>query len=190
MNETLKTILERRSIRKYSSEQIKDSDLQAILEAGKFAPSAMNQQPWHFTVIQNQEMLKRINEICKTILIKVNNSRMEEQAQKLGLENVNLMYNAPTLMIASGNKNAVAPSIDCSLAMENMFLAAASLGIGSCWIHALTHLDSDEEGKEFLVKESLIPKDYILVGSAVFGYNAAAAPVPPRRAENNVTIIK
>ena len=56
MNGTIKNILERRSIRAYKPEQISTLELNTILEAGKFAPSAMNGQPWHFTVIQNNTM--------------------------------------------------------------------------------------------------------------------------------------
>ncbi|WP_347460467.1 nitroreductase family protein [Clostridium sp. DMHC 10] len=67
MNEIIKAILSRRSIRKFKSEQISDDELNSILEAGKFAPSAMNQQSWHFTVIQNKEIIAKVNELCKKI---------------------------------------------------------------------------------------------------------------------------
>lgn len=60
MNETLINIRNRRSARKFKNEQIKDEELNAILEAGQYAPSAMNQQSWHFTVIQNNELLKKL----------------------------------------------------------------------------------------------------------------------------------
>ena len=65
-NDTLKTIKSRRSTRNFKNEQIKDDELQAILEAGMYAPSA-NQQAWHFTVIQNKDMLARLNREAKGI---------------------------------------------------------------------------------------------------------------------------
>ena len=65
MGETLKDLVERRSIRTYKPEQIKESELQAIIKAGQFAPSAHNQQSWHFTVVQNKEILGKINKIIQ-----------------------------------------------------------------------------------------------------------------------------
>ena len=56
MNETLNSIISRKSTRAFKSEQIKDSDLQLILDAGRFAPSGGNTQPWLFAVIQNKEL--------------------------------------------------------------------------------------------------------------------------------------
>jgi nitroreductase len=63
MNEVLKAMKNRRSIRQYKSEQIGDAELQAIMEAAIYAPSAMNQQKWHFTVIQNRKTLDKIADI-------------------------------------------------------------------------------------------------------------------------------
>lgn len=77
MNETLKTILTRRSIRKYKDEQIKEEELQAILEAGRFAPSGLGKQSAYFTVVQNKEMLQKINEVCKNAYIKSGDKHFE-----------------------------------------------------------------------------------------------------------------
>lgn len=186
MNETLKTILNRRSIRKYEEKQIKDEELQAILEAGRFAPSAMNQQSWHITVIQNKEMLRKINEACKDALSKSGIKNFEERAKT---ENFQIFYNAPTFIIVTGDEKAIAPQNDGSLALGNMFLAAESLGIGSCWIHAMNFLFSTEEGKS-LKKELGIPEGYTPVGSGAFGYKDGTSPSPAPRKENIVNIIK
>jgi len=187
MNETIKTILSRRSIRNYKDEQIQDEELQAILEAGKFAPSAMNQQSWHFTVIQNKEMLMRINEACKIAFSKSGNIGLEDRAKS---ENFNIFYKAPTFIIVSGDQEAIAPQNDSSLALENMFLAAESLGIGSCWIHAMSFLFSIEAGRD-LMKDLGIPEGYTPVGSGSFGYKGVEQqPSPAPRKENTVNIIK
>ncbi|HWQ41715.1 MAG TPA: nitroreductase family protein [Desulfosporosinus sp.] len=121
MNETINTILSRRSIRAYKQEQIKDENLQLILNAGMFAPSAMNQQSWHFTAVQNKETLQKINQATKGVLLKSGNARFEEIAKS---EKFNAFYNAPTLIVISGDEKAIAPQCDCVLAMENIFLAA------------------------------------------------------------------
>lgn len=186
MNETLKSIFDRRSIRQYKQEQIREEELQTILEAGKFAPSAMNQQSWHFTVVQNKAMLEKINALCKIAFLKSGNKRFEERAQA---ENFSPFHNAPTFIIVSGDGNAIAPQNDGSLALGNMFLAAYSLGIGSCWIHAMNYLFSTEEGKT-LKKELGIPEGYVSVGAGAFGYPAAQPPAPAPRKEGTVNIIQ
>lgn len=186
MNETVKTIMERRSIRSYTKEQIRDEELNTIIEAGRFAPSAMNQQSWHITVIQKKEVIDKISAALKSAYAKSGNPKFVERAASA---NFNICYNAPTYIIVSGKQGNIAPQIDCALAMENMFLAAKSLGIGSCWINAVNFLFTTEEGKA-LKKELGIPEDHFPYCSAGFGYNAAGSPDPAPRTENNVTIIK
>lgn len=186
MNETIKIITERRSIRSYTQDQIKDAELESILDAGMYAPSAMNQQSWHFTAIQNKDMIHKINEECKNFFLKSGNKQFEERAKS---PNFDLFYNAPTLIIVSGKKDNIAPEIDCATALQNMFLAAESINIGSCWIHGVTTLENSEDGKK-LIKELGIPEDYKIVGSGIFGYKAAVAPEPAPRKEHTVNIIK
>ena len=185
MNETIKTILNRRSFRAYQPEQIKDQDLQAILEAGKFAPSGMNTQPWHFSVIQNKALLTRINGIVKAALIKSGNSQMAGRAKA---ENFNIFYEAPTLIIVSGDPKVATPQFDCALALGNMLLAAASLGVSSCWIHAVSQIFNPETLQPIL-KEIGIPEGYQIYCSGVFGYQAGETPAPARRKEGTVNII-
>ena len=186
MNETIKAILNRRSIRVYKQEQIKDEDLQIILNAGMFAPSAMNQQSWHFTVLQNKETLQKINQTIKDYFLKSDNQRFKEMAKS---ENFNVFYNAPTLIIVSGDEKAIAPQCDCVLAMGNIFLAASSIGIGSCWIDAITQLSSSEEGNT-LISELGIPRGNKIFASGAFGYASVAAPPTAPRKENLVNIIR
>ncbi|SPF42926.1 Nitroreductase family protein [Candidatus Desulfosporosinus infrequens] len=186
MNETIQTILNRRSIRAYKQEQIKDDDLQIILNAGMYAPSAMNQQSWHFTAVQNKETLQKINQTIKSYFLKSGNQRFEDMAKS---ENFNILYSAPTLIIVSGDEKAIAPQCDSVLAMGNMFLAASSIGIGSCWIHAITQLSSSEQGNT-LISELGIPTGNKIFASGVFGYPAVAAPTATPRKENSVNIIR
>jgi len=175
MNETLKTIENRRSIRIYKTEQIKNEELNSILKAGNLAPSAMNQKLLHFSVVQSNELVKRINDFCKKAL-----KRDQDK-------NLNLFYNAPSLVIVSAADNAIAPEIDAALALGNMFLAAQSLGVASCWIHAVRAISGSEEGKK-LLEELKIPEGYSVVGSGIFGY--AASPSYNPRKEGTVHIIK
>lgn len=185
MNETIKTILNRRSIRAFQDEQIKPEELQLILQAGQFAPSTMNEQPWHFTVVQNKELLHKINEACKGILAKSGNKVFEESIKD---ENFSVFYHAPTFILISGDEKAMLPQIDCALALQNLFLSAESLGIGSCWIHAVANLFTTKAGDT--LKEALgIPTGYTPYCAGAFGYKAMDPPAPPRK-ENIVSIIK
>lgn len=186
MNETVSIIMGRRSIRAYKQDQIKEDELQTILNAGMYAPSAMNQQSWHFTAVQSKDMIHRINEECKNIFLNSGNKQFEERAKS---PNFDLFYNAPTLIIVSGKKDNIAPEIDCAIALQNMFLAAESISIGSCWIHGVTALENTEGGKN-LIKDLGLPEDYKIVGSGVFGYKAAGSPDPAPRKEHTVNIIK
>lgn len=186
MSETLETIRNRRSIRAFKDEQIRDRDLETILEAGKYAPSAANQQSWHFTVVQRKEALQKINQVAKVLYEKSGNPRFEERAKA---ENFSLFYNAPTYIIVSGEEKAIAPRADTALALGNMFLAAHDIGIGSCWIHAVNFLYGTEEGKA-LFKELGVPGDYIPFGSGAFGYSAADVPAPSERRAGTVNYIR
>jgi len=190
MNETLMNIHNRRSVRKFKNEQIKDEELNAILEAGQYAPSAMNQQSWHFTVIRNNELLKRLNDICVKILIGSHNKSFEARAKGVGKGKINITYGAPTVIVVSGDENAISPQIDGCLAIENMLLAAESFKIGTCFIYGLNHMFATEEGKAFLMQEGIIPENYKIVGTCLFGYslNENLEPVP--RKQDNVTIIE
>jgi nitroreductase len=185
MNETINTLLTRRSIRAYKPEQIKEEELQLILKAGQFAPSAINQQSWHFTVVQSKELQGKINTICKDMFLKSGNKMFEDRAKA---ESFSIFYAAPTFIIVSGDEKAVAPQIDCALALHNMILAAASMEIGSCWIHAVNNLFSTEEGKA-LKKELGIPEGYTPYCSGAFGYGATEAQAAPRK-DSTVNIIR
>lgn len=186
MNETLKSILQRRSIRTFKPDQIKDSDLQTIIEAGQYAPSARNEQAWHFTVVQKKELLEKINNILKTTFLNSGDSALVERAKA---DNFSPFYHAPTLIIVSADEKAIAPEPDASLALGNLFFAAHSLGIGSVWIHSLRSLFVTEEGKA-LNKELGIPEGYKIYGSGAFGYDAGQAPSAAPRKAGTVTILK
>lgn len=148
MNETLQTIKNGRSIRSYLPEQIKDEELALIIGAGIYAPTANNDQPWHFTIIQNREKIKYISDKTKDLMSKSETPWMKN----MGLNpKMHISYNAPTLIIVSGNKAALAPKIDCSAAIENMLIASESLNIGSVWLGVITFFFKLEEEVKNLV---------------------------------------
>ncbi|MFZ0942987.1 MAG: nitroreductase [Syntrophobacteraceae bacterium] len=169
MNETIKTLLERRSIRKFGLGQIKEEELNAILDAGMYAPSGANQQSALFVVIQDKDTLKKLSAMNAAVLGK----------------DFDPYYGAPTVILVFADKGKITPVEDASLALGNMFNAAASLGIGSCWVHRTKQMFETDEGKDLLRKWG-ITGDYIGVGSCILGYPDGKHPKPAPRKDNFV----
>ena len=171
-NETLKTIETRRSCRAYKPEQITEEELEAVLRAGTYAPSAKNLQSAKIVVVQDAATRAEL-------------SRMN--AAVMGSDK-DPMYGAPAILLViadAHNPNAVA---DGSLVMQNLMLAAASLGLGSCWINRAKEELETEEGKALLKKWG-IEGDYIGVGHCILGYPAEAPkPAAPRKADYIVRV--
>ncbi len=162
MNEVLKAIKSRRSLRKYRPEQIKQEELGMIIEAGIYAPSGHNSQPWHFTVVQDRKVIEHINDISKKLM-----ATMEiEWIKKIGLDpDADITYKAPTLIIVSGKEDVPSSKIDCCAAVENMLLAAESLNIGSVWLgFAIFGIQTPGEAKKLDVPEGYEPYYAFVLG--------------------------
>ena len=133
-NEVLENIKSRRSVRTYTEQQVSAGDLNLILEAAAYAPSGMNFQTWHFTAIQDAAVLTELNEKIKGAFAKSDDPHLQERGHS---ETYCCYYHAPTLVIVSNEPTRWWASMDCACALQNIFLAAKSLGIGSCWINQL-----------------------------------------------------
>lgn len=177
MNETLKVIQRRRSIRAYRPEQIANQELEAILEAAIWAPSAMNQQKWHFTVIQNKDMLQRITDVAREVM----KAGPERMAQRAASPDFSPFFHAPTVIVITGDSTGRFVRIDCSLAAQNIALAAESLNIGSCIMTSPELIFKSEKGKELLV-ELGVPEGYAHVCTVALGYrDGDRPPAKPRK---------
>jgi Nitroreductase len=184
MNETLEIIKQRRSVRNFRDEQIKDEEVELIVEAGSFAPNAGG-QAWHFTVVQNRELLQKLNLAAKEA------ARQTDYLNELGNdEKFNCLYEAPTLILVSGYEASPVPlDGDCAAATQNLLLAAESLGIGSCWIYFVTLAFNSSQSAE-LLKALQIPEGYKPYTAAVFGYKRSVNDRIPKRKPNLITYIK
>ncbi|MBN2695596.1 nitroreductase [bacterium] len=190
MNSVIENILTRRSIRNFKEEQIPKESLDLILKAATFAPSGMNSQSWHFSVIQNKNSLELLNKTVREVILNIPNENILPIFQSMKKfaesEKFNFFYNAPTFIIVSTDENSVSPIEDASIALQNIFLSAHSLNIGSCWIHALTILFDFPEIKKIL-KELGLPNGYKVCGSAALGYVGGNYPKAAARKENRIT---
>ena len=185
MNETLETIRRRRSIRDFTSKQIQEEELQAILKAGIYAPYG-DRQSRMFTVIQNREMINRINSEAKESAVSMGLPRMKQ----LGMQkDFNCFYGAPTAVIISGSRGFPGSVYDCSAAAQNMLLAAESINIGSCWIHFSMFAFNAGTGKA-LMRDLAIPEDFEPFISVSLGYKADNNTVIPQRDMTGVTYIR
>jgi len=186
MSEMMKTILGRRSVRQFRPEQISDQELETILQAGRYAPSGMNGQPWHFSVLQNRALLSRINEATRTMMLNSGIPSMKERAQKPGFS---VYHQAPTLIIISGDPRSITYQFDCTLALGTMFLAAESLEIGSCWIYGAAAALAAEENRA-LARELAVPDGFVVQSCGAFGFPVGRSqPVAPRK-DDTITFIR
>lgn len=162
-NPVLKAIKSRRSIRKYLPDPLKQEELDAILEAGAYAPSAHNDQSWHFTVIRDRALLDRISEKTKELMARQSTDWVKTMGEN---KLFHVFYHAPAVVVVSMRKDALSPLVDCSAAIENMLVAAESLDIGSCWIGLARYY--------FSLKEELprlkVPEGYEPCYAVTLGY--------------------
>ncbi|GHV26528.1 NAD(P)H nitroreductase [Clostridia bacterium] len=191
-NTILKAILDRRSTRSFTADQISREALDLILQAAIWAPSGGNNQTWLFTAIQNKNILLQLNALAREAFISryvPDDDYPGKHGMKTAAQNdtFNFYKHAPTLIIASnvpGYENAMA---DCSLALENVFLAAQSLGLGSCYINQLHWLQNDAIIRDYLFTLG-IPKEHTICNSAAIGYIDKPSS-PPARKEGTINII-
>jgi nitroreductase len=197
-NEVLRIICARRSTRKFTDEQISPEQLDALLKAAIWAPSGGNNQSWLFTVIQNKGILEKLN-----ALVREGFQRWipdDDYPGKLGIkehsarEDYNFYYHAPTLIIASNKPNYENAMADCALALENIFLAAQSLGLGSCYINQLHWLRGDWRdrrgaGVRDYLAELGIPCEHTICSSAAIGFIDKESAPPPRK-DGTINIVR
>lgn len=188
MNEVLKAIADRRSIRKYLSTPVPGEDLERIIQAGLWAPSARNRQPWHLTVVTGLERIARVTAELKAAV-----ARMPENPYKgmVGAEGYTInFHNAPAFIIVSANpQTAPLAASDCALVLHNIFLAAHSLGIGSCWVNQFGSACGDAGFRAFIT-ELGVPEGHHIYGCAALGYADGPAPSPPARKKDAVSYAK
>ena len=153
MNEVIKNIEERRSIRKYKEDMVPKEIIEKIVEAGTYAPSGMGRQSSIIIAITNKDVRDKLSKL---------------NAQIMG-ENTDPFYGAPVVLVVLAKKDVPTHIYDGSLVMENLMLAANSLGIGSCWIHRAKEEFETEEGKEILKKLG-IEGEYEGIGNCILGY--------------------
>ncbi|MBR6366779.1 MAG: nitroreductase [Bacteroidaceae bacterium] len=169
MNETIKNIITRRSVKKYQDKAVPTELVEEIVKAGTFAPSGMNKQSAIIIAVTNKEMRDRLSRINLDIVT--------GRGLKTSSGHSDPFYGAPVVLVVLAKKEIGTRVYDGSLVMENMMIAAHSLGLGSCWIHRAKETFETEEGKQIL-SELGIPDEYEGIGNCIVGYAADDALKP------------
>ncbi len=167
----------RRAIRLYEDKPVDRQLLESILNAGIWAPSGVNEQPWRFIVIQDKNIIKSLSDSIKTILLDFEWTDQFKDALSSELDTI--FYSAPALVIINVAKDEqwhTIRTLDCGLAAQNMMLKAHDVGLGSCFIGFGNYLNEDEAAKDKVG----IPSDHEVLACMVFGY-PGEAPEPKSR---------
>ncbi len=167
--EVLRCLLTRRSVRAYEPRQITEDELEAVLQAGLYAPCGMGSQKVYFAAVQDKAVRDRLSAMNRTIL---------------GSDS-DPYYGAPTIVVVLADPERYTWVEDGSCALTAMMEAAHAVGLGSCWIHRARQMFDSPEGKE-LLKQWGLPETLQGVGSLALGYPAQEPPAPPARKPGRV----
>lgn len=167
--ELIDAIYNRRSVRDYTDEAVPKATLTTLLKAAVQAPSAMNTQPWAFAVIADRARLKEYSDRAKAHLLKAltPESPLYDHRESLADPARNIFYNAGTLVIICAKAAGLEPAEDCSLAAQNLMLAAYASGLGSCPIGlSRPWLNLPESKSELGIPAELTPVFPVIIGFA------------------------
>lgn len=169
MNNALQNLLTRRSIRSYEDRQVDAKELELILEAGTYAPTARGTQSPLIVVVQDRETIALMSRL---------------NAKVLGVSS-DPFFGAPTVLVVFADGDNANGVQDASLVMGNLMNAAHALGLGSCWINRARETFEMPEGKALMEKWG-VPARYKGLGNCVLGYAKGEAPAPKPRKEGYV----
>jgi nitroreductase len=158
-NPLINVILTRRSIRRYSGKTVNKSDINLLLKAAMYAPSARNEQPWHFIVIDDRGLLGRISEVHPY---------------------ASMLPGAALAILVCGDENLELSKgywpVDCAAATQNILLAAHALGLGAVWLGVYPR----QERQSALRKIFGLPSHVHAFSLISIGYPAEEKGLPDR----------
>jgi nitroreductase len=176
--ELSKALYGRRATREYTPEPVERAQLDALIDAAIQAPSAMNLQPWGFCILRNTAMMDRISREANALMLKspLPTSPHHHLADMLGNPEFHIFYHAPVLILICAIGGGPWPPIDCTLAAQNLMLAAHGAGLGSCWIGLAQGWLETDAGRAALD----LPENWQPVAPIIIGHPRGITPAPPR----------
>lgn len=164
MNQALENLKTRRSIRRYTDQPVTREELDAVLEAGTYAPTAMGQQRVCIVAVTDKATRDTLSAM---------------NAAAMGAKN-DPFYGAPAVLVVFGDSTWVNGERDGSLVMGNLLNAAHAVGLGSCWINRADDMFATDEGKALKAKWG-VPEEYTGVGNCILGHPAEDPAPRPRK---------
>ena len=177
--EVMEAIYARRAVRQFTPDSVDDQSLRHLIDAAVHAPSAVNQQPWSFFIVQDKTLLARISREAKPHMLK--NSMVglvsHHFEELLSDPRFDIFYTAPTLIVIASVADGPWAVADCALAAENLMLAARALELGTCWIGFAQAWLNTTDGKAALG----MPSSYVPVAAVIVGHPKSFPPPVTRR---------
>ena len=190
MNETIKTILSRRSIRAYEPRRISDKELETLLECALYAPTGGNLQNSRFLVIQSPALMEELNQVIRDELSSreiVEGEMMAKGIRRARQEGYHFIFHAPTLITAVAPKNHSNSMANCCMGLENILIAAESLGLGACFSNQPHWLTDVPVVREIFGRLGLREEEDIF-GSVSVGYPAMRPQKAAARKEGRICL--
>lgn len=178
-------ILNRRSIRQYTDQQVSQEQVDTIMKAAIYAPSALNKQDWEMRVVQNPKIISEINQ---RFLNFAKGKEFQGSAARYREPNFSILHHAPTFIVIASEKESNYARLDAGIALQNILLSSHALGLGTCPIGSIVPVLNLPENED-LLKLMNIPEDYEVTITVALGY-PAENPTAPIRYSDKVKIIK
>ena len=182
MNQVLDVISSRRSHRAYADTPLTEEQIRLLLKAGAESPSAVNRQPWHFSVVRDQQLLDEINAETRAAMLK---KAVGARSPRFADESFHVFYRAPCVIFISGDPQNPYSQIDCGIAVQNIVLAAESLGLGTVILGLPRDAFTGDRRDEFC-RRLCFPEGYVFEIAVSVGIPAdAKEPHPVREGHNS-----
>ncbi len=178
-------ILKRRSIRKYTDQQVSQEQLDTIMKCAIYAPSALNKQTWEIRVVQNPKIIEEIN---KRFLAFAQGKEFQGSAARYREPGFSILHHAPTLIVIAGEKGSPYTKLDAGLALQNILLSSHALGLGTCPLGSLVPVLNLPENADIL-KLLNLPENHEVTINIALGY-PDENPTAPIRYSDKVKIIR
>lgn len=171
-------IRSRHAVRSFTRQGVGEQDVRRLLEAAVRAPSARNEQPWSFAIVQNRDLLQRYSDLVKRQLCAESTSETAASRALLLNQRLDVFYGAGTLIVICGKLDDADAEADCWLAAENLMLAACDLGFGTCPVGSAAAILNSAQVKA----ELDIPREVAAIAPIVVGYPDEPPVLPTPRA--------
>jgi nitroreductase len=181
-------LTKRRSVREFEDRDVPRTLVEEIIKDSCFAPSARNGQPWHFIIVNNRGVIKKLSDESKrNVLDEIENnpdSSLKPYEALMKDEKFNVFWDAPCLVYIVGPDSARSLDVDCALAASYFMFSATVRGLGTCWV-AMGSLIKDPA----MLQEIGRPEGYRIVAPIILGYPRILPEMPPREEPKIIKVI-